>query len=418
MSPAIITLLILLGAAILFFTEVIPLPATAMAVPICLSLFKILKPTVAFSYWSDKWVMIFMAMFMVGEAMFRTGFAKKVGEITVKAAGTNEIRLMTFVMIAVGGMSAFLSNTGTTVVFIPIVLAMCMSSGVSPKKMLMPMAFASSLGGTMTVIGTPPNGIVNGVLSGTLNMPEFGFFEFAKVGFFFYVIGIAFTALIGHRLLPKGGADDDIDTSSLKQIPDEEIRWNKMPAAIIVFVFVVASMATGFIDLETAAMLGAFLVIVTGCITMKEAFQSVSWTTIFLFAGMLPMSKAMQDTGAAEMVAKAISGNLDSPVMILGAMFLVTAVVTNFMSNTATTALFAPIGVAVAQGAGISPAPILMGIAMAASCCFITPVATPPNTIVLGPAGYKFRDYFLSGWPLQVLSFIIAMVVIPIFFPF
>ncbi len=418
MSSAVITLLILVVAAILFFTEIIPLPATAILVPILLSLFNILDPKVAFSYWGNKWVIIFMAMFMVGEAMFRTGFAKKVGQLTIKAAGKSPIRLMIFIMIAIGIMSAFLSNTGSTVVFIPIILAMALSSGIHSKKLLMPMAFAASLGGTMTLIGTPPNGIVAGVIDQTSGLTPFGFFEYAKVGIPIFIVGIIYMALIGHKLLPKGDSGKDGDTEGIKDIPDEELRKNKMWIATLVFAFVVFAMATGMIDLETAAMLGAFLSIVTGCITMKEAFQSVSWTTIFLFAGMLPMSAAMENTGAAEMVAQTITSVVSSPYGILAATFLVTAVITNFMSNTATTALFAPIGIAIAQNAGISSYPILMGIAMAASCCFLTPVATPPNTIVLGPAGYRFMDYFKAGWPLQIITFVVSMIVIPIFFPF
>lgn len=415
MSLAVITLLILLGAAILFFTELIPLAATAMLVPIALSLTGIMKPTAAFSYWGDQWVIIFMAMFMVGEAMFRTGFAQKVGHFTVKAAGNSPVRLMVFIMVVMGGLSMFLSNTGATAVFVPIVLAMSYGSGVSPKKLLIPLAFASSLGGMMTLIGTPPNGIIAGMLD-TAGLEPFGFFEYSKVAIFTLIFGTAYMALFGHKLLPDGevkNEDAAVDTSA-----NQTIRENKMWVAILVFVFVVASMATGFIHLETAAMLGAALCIITGCITMKEAFNSVSWTTIFLFAGMLPLSAAMEKTGAAELIANTVTNYVSSPYAILAVTFLVTAIITNFMSNTATAALFAPIGLAIANGAGISPYPILMGIAMAASCCFLTPIATPPNTIVLGPGGYRFMDYVKVGWPLQLLTFVICVIVIPIFFPF
>jgi len=296
---------------------------------------------------------------------------------------------------------------------------MALGAGVSPKKLMMPLAFGTSLGGTMTVIGTPPNGIVNGMLHDTLSLQEFGFFEFAKVGIPLTIVGIATMAFIGFRFLPQEDLKrEDIDVSELKDVPDEQLRKDKMWIAIVIFAFVVASMATGFIDLETAAMLGAALVVVTGCVTMKEAFQSVSWTTIFLFAGMLPMSKAMEDTGAAKLIAETVVAHVSSPYMILGAVFIVTAIITNFMSNTATAALFGPIAIAIAKGAGVSPYPILMGVAIAASCCFLTPIATPPNTIVLGPANYRFVDYVKAGWPLQLVSFIVSMIVIPIFWPF
>ncbi|MFO7813380.1 MAG: SLC13 family permease, partial [Pelovirga sp.] len=353
MSEAIIVLIILGVAATLFFTEVIPLPATAMLVPIGLSLAGILEPEVAFSYWGNKWVIIFMAMFMVGEAVFRTGLAKKIGNVTVKAAGRSRVKLIVLVMLVIGVMSAFLSNTGSTAVFIPIVIAMAVGTKVKASTLLMPMAFAASLGGTMTLIGTPPNGIVAGVLDEAEGLEPFGFFEYAKIGVFMIILGTAYMAVIGHKLLPTGEDSNAQAEASDKDIPDEQLRKSKMWIAVVIFVFVIFAMATGLIPFQTAAMLGAVAAIVTGCITMKEAFNSVSWTTVFLFAGMLPMSKAMEITGAAEMIAQGITDVVSSPYGILAATFLVTALITNFMSNTATTALFAPIGIAIAQKAGV-----------------------------------------------------------------
>jgi len=413
-SKAVVTLIILGVAAVLFFTEVVPLPVTAMLVPVALSFpgIEILSGPKAFSYFGNKWVVIFMAMFMVGEAAFRTGFADKVGKATVAAAGTSQVKLLVLVMAAVGIMSAFLSNTGTTVVFVPMVLGMCASAGLKPGQILIPMAFAASLGGTMTLVGTPPNGIVNSALDAA-GVTPFGFFEFAKIGAILFVVGIAYYAVIGYKFLPSTDADTAVEGGK-----EAEYRTNKMPIAIVIFVFVVFMMASKMMHLTTASMLGACLVVATGCITMKEAFSSVSWTTIFLFAGMLPMSEAMDVTGAAAMIADKVVANVGSPVMLLAAAYIITAIITNFMSNTATTALMAPIGIALAEGFGVSPFPVLMGIAMAASACFLTPIATPPNTIVLGPGGYGFMDYVKAGWPLQVITAVVAIVVIPIIFPF
>jgi di/tricarboxylate transporter len=151
---------------------------------------------------------------------------------------------------------------------------------------------------------------------------------------------------------------------------------------------------------------------------MKEAFQSVSWTTIFLFAGMLPMSAAMQSSGAAAMIAEVVISNVTSPWLLLGVIYLFTAVLTNFMSNTATAALMAPIGIAIAVGYNVNPEPILIAIATAASACFLTPIATPPNTIVLGPGGYHFLDYLKAGWLLQIIVAAIGVLVIPLIWKF
>jgi anion transporter len=438
-SPAIITFVILGVAAILFFTELFPLPVTAMLVPISLYLTGCVPFEDVFKNFGNKWVILFLGMFMVGEAIIRTGLADRIGKLTVKAAGTSQTRLLILIMLVTGVMSAFLSNTGTTVVFIPIVLGICASAGIHSGKILMPMAFAASLGGTMTVIGTPPNGVVNSELAKLAEgvSPEqlasiptpFEFFEFAKIGIVLFIVGVAYYALIGARLLPASDkAVSQVPEPSSDSEAAVDYRTNKIPVAAAIFIGVIILMAAGkyiinpmtkeSVPLAVTAMLGACLVIATKCITMEEAFKSVSWTTIFLFAGMLTMSTAMQKTGAASMVAEAVTSNITSPYVLLAVVLALTAVITNFMSNTATTALMAPIGIAIAQSFGVSPLPIVMGVAMSASCCFATPIATPPNTIVLGPGGYHFKDYLKAGWPLQLIAFAVCMLLIPVIWPF
>ncbi|RQD76125.1 MAG: SLC13/DASS family transporter [Candidatus Syntrophonatronum acetioxidans] len=422
MPPELQVLLILLLAAVLFFTEVIPLAVTAILVPVSLSLLGILEAGEAFANWGNQWVIIFMAMFMVGEAMFRTGLAQKIGKAVVEAAGNKERTIIFLVMVVVGVLSAFLSNTGTVVVFVPIAMGIAYRASISPKKILLPLAFAASMGGMMTLIGTPPNGIVNDALD-SAQLTPFGFFEFAWIGLLVFVIGITYMGLVGTRFLPEGEVQGEKRNPARGEekggeIPQEELRQDKMVYAVIIFVFIISSMALEWIPLPTAAMLGAALVIITGCITMEEAFKSVSWTTIFLFAGMLSMSDAMEVTGAAVLVAETVTQNIDSPLAVLAVLFFITVLTTNFMSNTATAALFAPIGMAIASALGCSPYPFLMGIATATSCCFLTPVATPPNTIVLGPGGFSFIDYVKAGAVLQVLVFILALIFIPLFWPF
>ncbi|WP_459201690.1 SLC13 family permease [Methanococcus sp. CF] len=413
-QKAIITLIILGTAALLFFTEALPLPVSAMLVPVALSFpgIDILSSTQAFADFGNKWVVLFMAAFILGEAVFRTGFADKIGQMTVKAAGKSQLKLMLLVMLAIGTMSAFLSNTGTTAAFIPIVMGICVSASLKPGKLLIPMAYAASLGGTLTLIGTPPNGLVNDALEKS-GIAPFGFFEFAKIGILIFIAGILYYGTIGHKLLPESKAKArDFVSDTLKY------RTNKMWIATLVFTFVVLMTATGTIPLVTAFMLGACVVVMTGCITMQEAFNSISWTTIFLFAGMLPLGTAMAATGAATMIANTVITYVHSPLALLAAAYILTALITEVMSNTATAALVMPLGIALADAFDVSAKPILMAIAVAASSCFLTPIATPPNMIILGPGGYSFKDYAKSGWPLEIICAIIAIVFIPLIWPF
>lgn len=411
-TKAYITLGILVVAAVMFFTEVVPLPITALLVPVALSLTKVISSKVAFSYFGDPTVILFMAMFIVGEATFITGFADKVGALAVRLSKGNSVLLLVYTMAAVGLLSSVLSNTGTTVVAVPMILGMCLKAKLAPGKVLMPVAFAASLGGTVTLVGTPPNGIINSMLAQTGQTP-FAFFEFGLIGIPLLLAGLLYYGFIGHRFLPEGRQIDD-DIVSGGQVR----RENKMWYSMTIFGFVVFMMASELMPLTTAAMLGACLMVVTGCMTMREAFRSVDWTTIFLFAGMLSMSAAMAKSGAAAIVANTVVSMVSDPWMLMLVCCALTALITNFMSNTATAALMAPLALPIALASGISPLPITMGIAMSASACFLTPIATPPNTIVLGPGKYSFLDYLKAGWPLQLITLLMCWLLIPMIWPF
>ncbi len=419
MTNAYITLGILGIAAILFFTEALPLPVTAMLVPCALSISGILSAKSAFSYFGDPSVVLFMAMFILGEGTFATGFATRVAETTVHFSRGSEKRLLVYSVITIGTLSGFLSNTGTTAVALPMILAMCAAASINPSKLLMPIAFASSLGGTTTLVGTPPNLLINATLEkmgAEANVAPFGFFEFALIGVPLLLVGVLFYATVGGKLLPDRATDVNLDAIKLKQ--PRTMRVEKMPIAIGIFVFVIIAMATKMIPLVPAAMLGAMAMVITRCITMKEAFNSIDWTTIFLFAGMISMSQAMKETGAAALIANNVVTMVSDPYAILAVTCALTMIITNFMSNTATAALMAPLAIPIAMQSGVSPLPVAMGIAISASACFMTPIATPPNTLVFGPGNYTFMDYLKAGWPLQLLSFILCVVVIPLIWPF
>ena len=158
-----------------------------------------------------------------------------------------------------------------------------------------------------------------------------------------------------------------------------------------------------------------------GCLTERQAYSGIDWVTIFLFAGMLPLATALDKTGAGALIAHyvvGLVGSEPSPMLFMAVLFCLSCGLTQFMSNTAAAALLCPIGISIAQEMGASPYPVLMAIAIAASCAFTTPVATPPNTLVLGPGGFRFKDYIIVGTPLVVLSFIICVVIIPMVWPF
>lgn len=369
---------------------------------------------------ADSTVILFGGMFVVGAAMFYTGLAQQIGGAVVRLCGVGENSLMFGIMVMAALMSAFLSNTGTTACLLPVIMSICISANISASRQLMPLAFAAGLGGTITLIGTPPNILANVALKAA-GMPElqFDFFEYAYIGIPVTVAGIIYMLLVGKYLLPKN------DTELCEEV-EQEIEANvcstfKKIVCGVIMLCVIAAMACNCIPLEVVATAGAVLCVLTGCLTEKQAYAAIDWVTIFLFAGMIPVATAMNTSGAGKLLAAKVVeflGGNPSPYLLTAVLFCLAVVLTQFMSNTASKALLCPVGIALASQIGASPKAVLMAVLIASSCAFASPVGTPPNTLVLGPGKYKFVDYLKCGTGLVVVCMIVSVIVIPMVWPF
>jgi anion transporter len=354
--------------------------------------------------------------------MFQTGLAQKIGTTVVKFTGTGENSLMAGTMAVAAVLSAFTSNTATTACLIPVVAGICTASRIPVNRQMMPLAFGAGIGGTMTLVGTPPNIIAAGALKAA-GLEPFGFFEFAWIGVPLTIAGIIYMVFLGKHFLPKDGeiaelgTESQIETAKVKT--DTGKQW--LTGFTLLFVVVIMALDLKTLPLQVAATIGAIFLVITKCIGEKEAYRGIDWVTIFLFAGMLPVAMAMDKSGAGKLIANwvvASMGGSPGPLLVTTVLFALSTGLTQFMSNTAATALLAPIGISIAKGLGASPHAVLMAIAIAASCAFATPVGTPPNTLVLGPGGYKFIDYIKAGTGLVIVSMIVSVIVIPIVWPF
>lgn len=420
MTPAIKCLILLAIVALLFVTEMIPLAMTAIGASVACCALGLVPENQIFLGLADSTVVLFGGMFVVGAAMFYTGLAQKIGGGVVRMFGKGENSLMFGIMIIAALMSAVLSNTGTTACLIPVVMGICANAKISASRELMPLAFAAGLGGTITLIGTPPNILANVALKAA-GMPElqFGFFEYAWIGIPITIAGIVYMMFIGKYLLPKDSGTLNLEID--EEILENETSTQKQIICGIIMVGVIGSMATGIVPLEIAAVVGAVIAVLTGCLTEKQAYNSIDWVTIFLFAGMIPVATSMNTSGAGKLIAEAtvkMLGGDPSPYMVTAVLFGLAVVLTQFMSNTASKALLCPVGIALSAQMGASPKAVLMAILIASSCAFASPVGTPPNTLVLGPGGYKFMDYLKAGTGLVAVCLIVSIIVIPIVWPF
>ena len=421
MSPAVITLLFLAFAVVMFVTEKIPLGLTSMIVCVGLVVTGVLDVKTAFAGFIDSNVILFVAMFIVGGALFETGMANEIGGIVTKFA-KSERSLIIAIMVIVGLMSGVLSNTGTAAILIPVVIGIAAKSGFRRSRLLMPLVFAAAMGGNLSLIGAPGNMIAQSTLE-PLGL-KFGFFEYAIVGLPILAAGILFYATIGFRFLPNHETTDDGE-SVFDQARDfsEVPQWKKTLSLVILVATLLGMIFEDQIGIKlcVTGCIGAILLILTGVISEKEALKSIDLKTIFLFGGTLSLASALQNTGAGEMIANTVIGMLGanpSPYILTFVVFILCCILTNFMSNTATTALMAPICLSIAQGMGADPRAVLMACVIGGSCAYATPIGMPANTMVVGAGNYKFNDYVKAGLPLILIATIISMIILPIAFPF
>jgi di/tricarboxylate transporter len=205
----------------------------------------------------------------------------------------------------------------------------------------------------------------------------------------------------------------------LEPIELERRRTRKAPFALGIFGIMLMSVTAGWLHISAAAVLGAILMVLTNCLTMEEAYEAIEWKSVFLIAGMLPMGIAMAKTGTAKFLADqiiAVVGPL-GPQMIMVGLFILTTIITEFMSNAAAAVLVAPIAISAAIGLGADPRAFVMGVGLAASNSFIFPIGHQANVLVFGPGGYKFFDFTRVGLPLTLLIWGLMVFFLPLFWP-
>lgn len=234
----------------------------------------------------------------------------------------------------------------------------------------------------------------------------------------------------GDILLVQGrweALDTNLRDSSVMVVdaPDQ-IRRQAAPLgrraylALTVLVLMVVALATGIVPPAVAGLVAASVMVLTRVVSIEKAHRSIQWTTVLLVGGMIPVSTAITQTGAADLLATGIVDVVGDfgPAAVLGALALVTLIFGQLISNTATALIIAPIAISVAYEMGVSPLPFLMAVAVTAAAAVLTPVATPGNLMVMAPGGLQFGDYWKFGLPIAIVFFAVAVLLVPVLFPF
>jgi di/tricarboxylate transporter len=585
-----LTLLIILAALVLFATEKLRVDVVAMLVLISVGVLGLIPREELFSGFSNSAVITVWAVYMVSGGLFKTGVADAMGKAILRVAGNRETGLIATIMLTVGLISAFMNNVGAVAMLLPAVVGISRQTKVPVSKLLIPLAFASLLGGKMTLIGTPANILATGILA-ERGLPTFGFFEFTPMGVVVLTTGILYMILIGRRLLPiregargkediyrlrdyvtevrvspvsqlngktlfesrlgqeydltvlaiqrengdrpvlhrdtqirsedlivvESSASDlmaasqslgltigvdyklDIDLLEpgnvqvieatlapnshivglslqevrfrdrygftvlaisragevitqrlrdvllqfgdalllqgpqhrvmglqegddflvLEPVELEQFRRSKAPIAVGALLLAIGLTIFAGMDISLAMVIAAMIMILSGALTMEEAYESVDWRTIFLVAGMLPLGLAMEVTGTARFLADLMLGAFGpyGPLATLAGIYLLAAIITQPMSNAAAIVLIMPIALDTAFGLGANYKTFTMAVVIGAATSFLSPVGHKANILVYGPGGYKFTDYARVGALLTIILLIVSMIFLPIFWP-
>jgi di/tricarboxylate transporter len=337
-----------------------------------------------------------------------------------------------------GGASAFLNNTPIVVLGAPVVRDVAASLNMSPKRFLIPLSYAAVLGGCCTLIGTSTNLLVSD-MAAVAGQPRFGIFEITPVGVAVAIAGGLYLLLFAGRLIRADDATpgpvEPKEAEALEGEPgldggqmgsvivfSEERRLKPLRALIsfAVFVGVVALAALDVAPIAACAFAGAVLLILMRIITADEAYRGLRPEVLMLIAGMVVLGTALDQTGLAGAATSALIGSLESldPLLALIIIYGVTLFATELLSNATVAVLFTPIAVSLAEALQVSPRPFLVAVMIAGSAAFATPFGYQTNVIVYQMGRYNYLDFVRVGIPLNLITWVVGVVAIPIYFPF
>lgn len=593
-----IVLIVAVASVVLFITEKLTVDLIGLMMILSLVLTGVLSPSEGLAGFSDGATLTVAFMFVLSASLLRTGAVSTLGPKLSKYFRDTPTKGMVIFMLMVAVLSAFINNTPVVALLIPVVVQMAHASGQAPSKLLIPLSFASIVGGTTLLIGTSTNFVVSGVMAES-GIGPLGMFQQTPLGIIFMLVGVAYMAFWGRHLLPgsrdsgdaeerytmrgyltqiellpgspsvgdrimdshlvkelemdiieirRGGqqftlpagdmvlqagdmlhvrcdigriralkerahitvqpvlrvANDDMKargttlvelviTSSsplegktlgdadlirtFRAVPlavrqREEViherlydtvlrsgdvilaevkthfvqrikrmeaqhdapfvilaeqegvaEFHKKRFAVVVGVLlsVVVSASLELLPVVVAALAGVVVLVLSRTMTMKDVYEAIDWKIFFLMSGALSLGMAMHKSGLADRAAGGlvhVLGEWGGPIAIVSGIYLVTTLLTEVMSNTATAALVTPIAISVAAALGLSPVPFIMAVVFGASASFMTPIGYQTNTMIYGAGGYKARDFLKVGAPLQFIFWVLATILIPMIYPF
>ncbi len=436
---------ITLWMAIWWITEAVPIAVTALLPIVLFPLFEVIPLSETTQQYGHKYVFLYIGGFILAIAIERWNLHKRIALQIIKWIGSKAPYLILGFMLATAFLSMWISNTATTVMMLPIAIAIThqvqsqhnqdkQQSDLFSKSLMLSIAYSASIGGIATLIGTPPNLIFAGVLENTYGI-KIGFFEWMKFGFPVSMLLLfiswkyltRFTFKLKQVHFNEGKKEVKAMLNQLGKLSYEEKAVGVvflLAALSWVFRSVIATVIVGIDDTIIAISAAVLLFLIPTkqkdrqLLTWNEAVK-IPWGIIILFGGGMALAKAFVETGLANWIASQIS--LFEGVSIFLLVVLVSALVnflTEVTSNLATTAMLLPILAPLALSFDVHPYILMIAVTLSASCAFMLPVATPPNAIVFGANYLKISDMVKKGFLLNLISIFVISLAVYLLMPF
>ena len=409
---------ILFMMVVAFLTEAIPLAFTAMAVPFLFQLTGILTASEAWAGFSNTTIITWIGLFIIGAMFAKTSITYQVRRMVWKFGNGSGIRVLLICMIFVTALAVLTTSTSALVVLAPLIDEICDETGMDKKKVAKPIADVAMwasiqhfpFGSTFTYLA-----MFNTYIEQAGGTDYFGLLDFSLIKFPLLIVLVIYYVITCRKL----STSKKVAASENSFENDNKPRTSYTPfqekCATAIFVLNVIGMVvvaiTGIIPAYLVSTFFAILAVALRLLSEKEALNSISWSLVFLVAGTLPISTAMNKTGTGAWIATLVENAFPvatNPV-VLGTVFcVISCVITHFMSNTAVWATFGPVAAAMGVTLGIDPRLLLAGVASGAIICYSTPMANPGQAFIYQRYGFTMKEYFMKGaipCILQILAF-------------
>ena len=420
MESSHVALIILVITMVMFVWGKVPLVLTAICSALAMGIFGVIPYATVFSGFSNDTVMLVTGAMVIGETLFETGVAQKIGTVIIKVVGTNE-RLFVVVCVTFAALfSAVFSNVAVVGMMLPLMAGVAASSkgAIQKKNAYMAVGFAANIGGGMTLVGSSPNLILQGMLS-DYGLETMGFFDLTWISLPRLIFFIAFYATIGYNLQKKIFDFEEVCENELAvEVEQRQYDNRKMIISLIILICMVVGFVSGIWSKGTVGMLCAMACIMTKCITPKQMFERIDWNAVWIMAGSLGFAAGVAQSGAGKLIADTVINMLGGNVSMFALLMIFTLLsvfLANIMSSTAASAMLGPIAFAMCQSLGYEAKPIAMVIVLGLNLAFLTPIATPTVTMTL-VGGYRFSDYTKIGSLVMLGSLIFTIIMYPICF--